>query len=1116
MNPNRTTNNSQTLFNFLNFHLVSASIDYMSQNHTYLKMKTYARLFFSFFTVFLIAINILLFNSTYIYANATPFSRILEVNDRIVTPADPSEEFNPYFNTNNITIEGQARQGDFPIERVEYAYTSDRADDPNWPRDEDWQRVENFDPANGNFIINLYLDEGEYLLRTRAIDEGGIIERRRPIMGDNQIKIIIDKTAPQLSRFRAITTRNGLYIRSPFDLIVEVNEANGTPRCEYTLNDGQTWIEFTYDESNNRCIANDITHTVSEELFLAIRVTDKAGNSSITNTLRRIHDIDLPEIISTEVLSEYNNYVGRTFSFNVLTSDATSPITQCRMSYREIIDNDSNTPTYGVWSPWKNSNLIGNSSENIYICNISITEEDLSNPDFPPIEDGKSYQIRFRTRDAVLNLSPTTLFERPIQIDAELPSSQFDDPETRRFNGSIPLRGVTNDSRSGIREVILSYRNSPTDEENNTNNNEEQWIEIINIFTEPDENGQWPTRFEWEYNWTPEEDGVYDVRVQAIDNAYNIENTDYIYGLTFDTTPPTPVIPEWGYDVPPVGYVANSGTGLIRHVMCNGYITTREPYRGLWAHSTDNLSTTITYERQVAYTPNPNSTPNFVGTFPNGTSNYTHPFTPDTSTSANGGQGKYAVRIRAIDEAGNKSIDDSAWANTTVDNTWCFMTIDLTQPTVNDLSNQIFYHGDPIPSLSVTGDDNLGVDEICIEIVASPLGAYSERCFSDDGSTNNTSYTWTLTDILALIGFPPMTTIDTSIVPTGDYEFRYYVKDEAGHSSNIKSVTYTISNTPPTPTPTMTPTPTPEPSPTDTPTPSPSPTPSSTPTPSSSPTPSPEPTPSDTPTPSPSPTPSDTPSPSITPTPTDTPTPTPSATLSLTPTPTSTPTPSDTPNPTATPTTTPTVTNTPSPLPTNTPTNTPIPTRNIISQNANSNNTNQNNTNSQPSQTNTPTPTESITPTVNQSSGEVLGEQISEQCENKYIISGKLFVDKNNNNSFDEGDEKLSNIKIYLKDENNNIVSTVITNNDGNYRFEVCPNKYKIEIDRSSLRQGLKLENNTKDVEIKESNQENVNFVLIEESNNNWLIWLILIIILIAAILGISYYIYRQRTSEEL
>ncbi len=1104
-------------------HLASANIDYMNQNSSYFKIRNHARVIFSLFSVFLISINVLLFNSTSIYANATPFSRILEVNNRIVTPSDPSEEFNPYFNVNEILIEGQARQGDFPLERVEYAYTSDRGDDPDWPSEEDWQRANEFNPTNGNFVINLNLEEGEYIIRTRAIDVEGVVERREPVMGENQIKIVVDQTTPRLSRFRAVTTHNRSYVRSPFNLIVDVDESNGTPRCEYTINNGETWVEFPYDGSNSRCRV-EINHEQSEELFLAIRVTDRAGNVSQTDTLERIHDIDPPEILYTEVLSEYNGYVGRTFSFNILAFDLTSPIKKCQISYREIISGD--TPTYGGWSPWKDSDFIGMYFEDIYICNVSITEEDLTNPEFPPIEDGKSYQIRLRVTDTVHNNSEILFFDRPIQIDAELPSSQFDDPEIRIFNNSIPLRGITDDSRSGIREIVLSYRNSPTDEEN-SNNNDNEWIEITRIFTEPDENNQWPTRFEWQYDWTPPADEIYDVRVQAIDNVNNIENTDYIYGLTFDATPPTPVTPEWGYDTPPPGYTSNSGTGLVRHVMCDGYITTSEPYRGLWAHSTDNLSTTVTYQRQVAYTPNPTSTPIYLGTFSNGTLNYTGIFTPNTSNNPNGGQGKYAVRIRAIDEAGNKSIDDSTWANTIVDDTWCFMTIDLTPPTVEDLPDQTFYHGDPVPSLSVTGNDNLGIDEICVEIVSSPLGAYSERCFSDDGSTNNTSYTWTLADILALLGFPPMTTIDTSIVPIGDYEFRYYVKDEAGHSSDVKSVTYTISNTPPTPTttptttptptptpepsPTDTPTPSPEPSPTDTPTPSPEPTSTNTPTPSSSPTPSPEPTPTDTPTLSPSPTPSDTPTPSpsvySTPTPTDTPTLTPSATPSSSPTLTLTLTPTTTP--------TPTTRNTPTPLPTNTPTNTPIPTRSF-SQNTNFNNTNQNNANGQPSQTNTPTPTASITPTVNQGSGEVLGEQISEQCENKYIISGKLFFDKNNNNSFDEGEEKLSNIKVYLKDESNNIVSTVITDNDGNYRFEVCPNKYKIEIDRSSLKQGIKLENNTKDVEIKDSNQENINFVFIEESNNNWLIWLILITILIAAILGISYYIYRQRTSEEL
>jgi hypothetical protein len=144
--------------------------------------------------------------------------------------------------------------------------------------------------------------------------------------------------------------------------------------------------------------------------------------------------------------------------------------------------------------------------------------------------------------------------------------------------------------------------------------------------------------------------------------------------LTIDRTAPAAVIPEWGWNTPAGGYLANSGTGLTRHVTCGGTITDINQYRGLWAATTE--PNFFRYERDVFYNGS------YVGTY-NETNNYTGAFTSQFGTNPNGGEGVYYVRIRAVDLAGNASISNAAWANKTLpanpasDPNFCQLNIDI-------------------------------------------------------------------------------------------------------------------------------------------------------------------------------------------------------------------------------------------------------------------------------------------------------------------------------------------------------------------------------------------------------------------------------------------------------
>jgi hypothetical protein len=46
----------------------------------------------------------------------------------------------------------------------------------------------------------------------------------------------------------------------------------------------------------------------------------------------------------------------------------------------------------------------------------------------------------------------------------------------------------------------------------------------------------------WNVTWTPPEDGIYDIKIYATDEAGNIESSAYVEDVTYDTTPPEEVI----------------------------------------------------------------------------------------------------------------------------------------------------------------------------------------------------------------------------------------------------------------------------------------------------------------------------------------------------------------------------------------------------------------------------------------------------------------------------------------------------------------------------------------------------------------------------------------------
>ena len=103
----------------------------------------------------------------------------------------------------------------------------------------------------------------------------------------------------------------------------------------------------------------------------------------------------------------------------------------------------------------------------------------------------------------------------------------------------------------------------------------------------------------------------------------------------------------------------------------------------------------------------------------------------------------------------------------------------------------------------------------------------------------------------------------------------------------------------------------------------------------------------------------------------------------------------------------------------------------------------------------------------------------------KGFIVGRVFVDKNKNREFDEGEKGLANVKIYMEDGR-----YVITDSEGKYHFDnVDVGIHVLKIDRESIKGYRPQEVDSRNmldgksvlVSMKEGEIEEVNFALIEE-----------------------------------
>ena len=132
--------------------------------------------------------------------------------------------------------------------------------------------------------------------------------------------------------------------------------------------------------------------------------------------------------------------------------------------------------------------------------------------------------------------------------DETPPESQFTSPEDESFwgQGGIYIAGSSTDFPQTTVDFVTLW---------GTFTGEDDWFEIAEI---PNESLEEP--FFWSFNWTPEEEGTYDILAEATDTAGNVEGSPIVESVTYDVTAP---VSEISYPEEDARYIEDVWEGEI-------------------------------------------------------------------------------------------------------------------------------------------------------------------------------------------------------------------------------------------------------------------------------------------------------------------------------------------------------------------------------------------------------------------------------------------------------------------------------------------------------------------------------------------------------------------------
>lgn len=129
-------------------------------------------------------------------------------------------------------------------------------------------------------------------------------------------------------------------------------------------------------------------------------------------------------------------------------------------------------------------------------------------------------------RDFFLDWIPVRVYYTAPEEDTTPPTSTFSSPSSSSYwNSAISIEGSSTDVPDTTVDFVTLYASLAGDED---------WGEIAQI-----QNENLDEPFEWSFDWTPEEEGTYDIKAEATDTAGNTEGSPVVEDVMYDVTDPT-------------------------------------------------------------------------------------------------------------------------------------------------------------------------------------------------------------------------------------------------------------------------------------------------------------------------------------------------------------------------------------------------------------------------------------------------------------------------------------------------------------------------------------------------------------------------------------------------
>ncbi len=382
--------------------------------------------------------------------------------------------------------------------------------------------------------------DGEYKYRVWAVDLAGNESEN----SSGWCSVILDRQAPSVPDL--IFPNPGQYLNSS-NLYVDwspVSDPSSPIRYEYRL-------YLTDPEENPNASIRyskdylDVTRhpqtgfapgTPESTYWWRIRACDQAGNCSLwSNSRSFIVDNTPPRVEITSPLSGYLSDV----------VNITGTITEENLSHYNLSLNPDDG-TCNTESTWNFSNRVWQESgSSNSVSHILDTES---------LDDG-NYVIRLAARDEAGNRDPMSntgtgdsVDYACVTIDNTPPESVFNSNNKMIFGGPeetpITLSGQSTDTPQNTVDHVDIYGKLNSDEDL-----KENWTQINSI-----ENTEHKEPFNWQFEITPLQDGIFDFKAQATDKAGNVETTAHLEEIIYDTTPPKTL--DW---VNPVNNATLSG-----------------------------------------------------------------------------------------------------------------------------------------------------------------------------------------------------------------------------------------------------------------------------------------------------------------------------------------------------------------------------------------------------------------------------------------------------------------------------------------------------------------------------------------------------------------------------